>query len=77
MVLKRWDEAIDKLETGINLKPAYAEADTRLYLAEALLKAGRKTDAIRQLDYVSKMEPSYPSYEKPIDEAIDKLKQIA
>lgn len=76
MVLKNWEEAIEKLETGIGLKPGYAEADARLYLAEALLKAGRKADAINQLDHVSKMRPSYPDYEKPIDEAKAKLKEI-
>lgn len=76
MVLERWDEAIDKFETGINLRPAYSEADARLYLAEALLKAGRKTDAIEQLDYVTRMEPSYPDYEKPINEAKAKLEAI-
>ncbi|MGW8248712.1 MAG: tetratricopeptide repeat protein [Acidiferrobacterales bacterium] len=77
MVLKQWDEAIEKLEAGINLKPAYAEADARLYLAEALLKAGRKSDAIKQLEFISRMEPSYPGYEKPIEEAITKLEQIS
>jgi len=76
MVLKHWDEAIDKLETGLGLKPAYAEADARLYLAEALLKAGRKADAIKQLEHVSSMRPTYPSFEKPIDEAKTKLDEI-
>jgi tetratricopeptide (TPR) repeat protein len=76
MVLKHWDEAIEKLEAGINLKPAYAEADARLYLVEALLKAGRKSDAIKQLEYISTMQPSYPGYEKPIDEAKARLKEI-
>ena len=77
MVLKNWEEAIDKLETGIQLKPAYAEADARLYLAEALLKAGRKSDALAQLEYVSSMEPSYPGYEKPIEEAKSRLEEIS
>ena len=76
MVLKQWEEAIEKLETGIRLKPAYAEADARLYLAEALLKAGRKSDAIKQLEHVSSMEPSYPTFEKPIEEANSRLEEI-
>lgn len=77
MVLKQWDEAIEKLEAAINLNPAYAEADARLYLAEALLKAGRKDDAILQLQYVCTLEPSYPGFEKPINEAKAKLEEIS
>ena len=76
MVLKHWDEAIEKLEAGIRLKPTYAEADARLYLAEALLKAGRKSDAIKQLEYVCGMEPSYPGYENPINEARARLEEL-
>lgn len=73
MVLKRWEEAIDKLAKGISLNPAYAEADARLYLAKALLEAGRKSEAREQLEYVSRMKPTHPRYEKPIEEAKAKL----
>jgi class 3 adenylate cyclase/tetratricopeptide (TPR) repeat protein len=50
----RWDEAVDVLGRAAagfaSLEAAWEEARTRLFLAEALLRAGRKDEARRELD---------------------------
>src|SRR5512139_2086526 len=69
MKLQHWGEAVRVLRTGVDLKPAYGEADARLMLAQALLKHGDKNDAVAQLKLVAAMEPTYPSHETPIDQA--------
>jgi tetratricopeptide (TPR) repeat protein len=71
--LRHWDEAVKALSRGIELKPHYAEADARLYLAEALTNAGDLARAQEQLKLVASMEPSYPSYDKPMAEAKKRL----
>ena len=67
--LRHWNEAAMALSRGIELKPHYAEADARLFLAEALSNAGEIARAREQLLVVASMEPSYPSYDKPMLEA--------
>src|ERR1700685_378295 len=69
ITLRHWNEAIKSLRRGLALKPAYAEADARLFLAEALEGAGRLTEARREWRTVTEMEPSYPSYDQPMDHA--------
>ncbi|MBR1219262.1 tetratricopeptide repeat protein [Bradyrhizobium sp. U87765 SZCCT0131] len=71
--LHHWDEAIRALTRGIALKPHYCEADARLMLAEALYGAGRLRDARTQWDIVSRMQPEYPSYDLPMQEARQRL----
>ena len=74
--LGHWTESVKQLEHGITLKPHYCEGDARLFLAESLLKAGRKKDAITQWKLVADMEPEYPSYEAVPNEAKKRLAQI-
>lgn len=69
MKLHHWGEAVRVLERGVDLKPAYGEADARLMLAQALENHGDKNGAVAQLRIVVAMEPMYPSYDAPIDEA--------
>ena len=76
MRLRHWSEAIDALSRGINLKPHYAEADARLFLAEALLNAGDTKRARFELEHIAAMEPSYPSYDLPIKEARERLGKL-
>jgi uncharacterized protein HemY len=71
--LRHWSEAVKALQRGIDLRPAYAEADARLFLADALEGAGRRAEARRQWQIVLAMEPCYPSYEEPIATARRKL----
>jgi tetratricopeptide (TPR) repeat protein len=75
MLIKRhhWKEAVRALEQGLALQPHYAEADARLFLAEAYVRVGRKKDAEAQWRLVSAMEPCYPSGDKPMKEALAKL----
>jgi tetratricopeptide (TPR) repeat protein len=75
IMLRHWDEAIKSLRRGLSLKPAYAEADARLFLAEALEGAGKLTEARCEWHAVIKMEPSYPSYGEPMDDARRKLSE--
>jgi len=67
--LHQWSEAVKVLTIGVGLKPHYAEADARLFLAEALKASGDAELARKQLEIIASMEPSYPSYALPIDEA--------
>jgi Flp pilus assembly protein TadD len=73
--LQQWAAAVDALERAIALHPAYCEADTRIFLAEALLGAGNTARARVELEYVCGMEPSYPSYEEPMNSARRLLKE--
>jgi Tfp pilus assembly protein PilF len=70
-------EAIIELQKGIELKPHYCEADARLFLAAAYEKANDLSKAKEQWKIVEEMEPSYPSYEKPMREARKKLREHA
>ena len=71
--LRHFDEATRCLRVGVDLKPHYGEADARLILADALWGACRKVEAVAEWMTVSKMTPSYPSYEQPIEEAKRRL----
>jgi tetratricopeptide (TPR) repeat protein len=68
-------EAIRLLESGIAMKPHYAEADARLSLADALERSGVVEEAIAQWQLVMHMEPSYPSRHLPMQEAKRKLNE--
>jgi len=70
-------EAIIELQLGLALKPHYCEADARLFLAEAFEKAKHLSKAIEQWKIVEKMEPFYPSQDKPMQEAQRKLRRYA
>jgi tetratricopeptide (TPR) repeat protein len=69
----QYEEAIDLLQAGIALNPPYAEADARLMLADAFVCAGRQEQAVAEWRTVARMEPSYPSQDKPMEEARRKL----
>lgn len=71
--LQHWKQSIPILEKGISLKPSYGEGDARLFLAEAYLNADFKHKAIEQWEIVSKMQPTYPSYEHVQNKAIQML----
>ena len=71
--LQRFDDAVRMLRRGLELHPHYAEADARLFLADALDRSGQLDAAREQWRIISAMEPSYPSYEKAIEEARRKL----
>jgi tetratricopeptide (TPR) repeat protein len=67
------NEAIKSLEAGLALKPHYGEADARLFLADAFERSGNVEEAVAQWRAVAKMQPSYPSHERPMEEANRKL----
>lgn len=69
----QYSEAIKSLEAGLALKPHYAEADARLFLAEAFEHSGNVEQATAQWRVVSQMHPSYPSHECPLKDAKTKL----
>jgi Flp pilus assembly protein TadD len=71
----RFREAIRELECGVKLKHHYAEADSRLFLAEAYEAAGERSKARAEWSRISKMEGFYPSYDEPMKEARRKLAQ--
>jgi tetratricopeptide (TPR) repeat protein len=71
-----WTEAAKALKKGIALKPHYAEANARLFLAEALIKNGKTKDAIKELKFVANMKPCYPSYEIPMNQAKRILQEL-
>lgn len=73
----RPEEAIAELQRGVELKPHYGEPDARLFLAEAYEKANDLPKAMEQWGIVERMEPSYPSYDEPMQEARKKLQQYA
>lgn len=70
---KRFEEAIALLERGIALKPHYGFADAKLFLADALEGAGNIERAKNEWREVLELEPMYPSYDEPINEARQKL----
>jgi len=69
------EQAIIELKDGIALKPHYAEADARLFLAEAYERSGKIRSAKQQWALVADMKGSYPSYDEPMKEAREKLKE--
>jgi tetratricopeptide (TPR) repeat protein len=75
--LRHWREAVRALTRGIELDPAYGEADARLMLADALMGDGKPRQAVLQLRHVAAMDPTYPGYEAPIAEAKARLGKLA
>src|SRR2546427_10720826 len=67
--LRHFAEAARCLQAGVGLKPHYGEADARVFLGDALWLSGQLKEAERQWLVASNMEPMYPGYENPIDEA--------
>ena len=74
--LRHWSEAAKALTRGIDLKPHDAEADARLLLAEALAGGGELNRAREQYRMDASMEPSYPSYDKPMLAAKKRLAEM-
>ena len=72
--LRHFGEAARCLRAGVDLKPHYGEADARVFLADALWQAGRQKEAEDEWLTVSKMTPTYPGYDNPINEAKRRLK---
>ncbi|MDB6028638.1 MAG: repeat protein [Verrucomicrobiales bacterium] len=70
----RLKEAVQCYRDGLALKPHYGEADSRLMLASVLKKLGRMDEAVVEWQTVASMEPMYPSYEEPMNEAKRELK---
>lgn len=75
--LGNYREAVAELQRGLTLKPHYGEADARLFLAEAFEKEREILKAIEQWKIVRDMEPMYPSYDHPQQEAERKLREHA
>jgi Flp pilus assembly protein TadD len=75
--LGHWKEAATQFQRALDLKPHYCEGDTRLFLADALLKSGRKKEAMAQWKIVAAMKPEYPSYEAVPNEAKLRLAEHA
>ena len=71
----RFNDAIELLEQGIALKPHYGFADAKLFLAEAFEGAQMIPQAEEQWREVLELEPAYPSYDRPMEEARQKLQQ--
>ncbi len=72
---RNFDEAITLLEQGIALKPHYGFADSLLYLAEAFEGAKKLKQAKQTWREVLELEPMYPSFDHPMNEARRKLRQ--
>jgi len=68
-------EAISLLQAGLATKPHYAEADAKLFLAEALERSGALEEAIAQGQGVLRRKPSYPSRHRPMEDAKRKLNE--
>ena len=73
MEVRHFEEAVRCLKAGVDLKPHYGEADARLRLGDALWLAGQRREPEGQWLAASKMEPMYPGYSNPIDEAKRRL----
>ncbi len=69
----RFEEAVELLEQGVALKPHYGFADAKLFLADALVGSGNIEGAKEQWREVLELEPMYPSYDEPMNEAREKL----
>jgi predicted Zn-dependent protease len=74
--LGRWPESIRHFTAALALKPSYCEADWRIMLAESFVRCRRKERAIEEWRIVVTMEPAYPSYNGPIDEAKRQLEKF-
>ena len=71
MLVKKGEhlEAVEVLTNALSSKPNYGEADIRMLLAEALIALSMNKKAYQECKAVLKLEPSYPSYEGPLQEA--------
>jgi tetratricopeptide (TPR) repeat protein len=67
------EDSVRCYRDGLALKPHYGEADSRLMLADVLKRLGRTDEAVREWQTVVHLEPCYPSYEWPIEEASKEL----
>jgi Flp pilus assembly protein TadD len=65
----RLEDAVRCFRDGLALNPYYGNADAHMMLADVLKRLGRVDEAVREWQAVSQMEPMYPSYEWPIEEA--------
>jgi Tfp pilus assembly protein PilF len=72
---RKYEEAIQSLRRGIKLKPHYGYADVYLLLAEALVANSQIEEACKQWRFILTLEPMYPSYEHPHEEAKRLLKK--
>jgi tetratricopeptide (TPR) repeat protein len=68
-----YGEAIKMFWRALALQPHHTQADVRLFLAEALAKNGQIKDACREWRRVLTIEPGYPSYSAPHEEAKEML----
>jgi Flp pilus assembly protein TadD len=68
------EDSVRCYRDGLALKPYYGEADSRMMLADVLKRLGRIDEAVCEWQIVVQMEPNYPSYEWPIEEAKRELK---
>jgi tetratricopeptide (TPR) repeat protein len=75
--LGHWDQSIIQFLAALELKPHYCESDTRLGLADSYLKLGKLPKAIEQWRIVSRMTPTYPSYDETINAAKSLLDRYA
>jgi len=65
--------AVHSLEDGLKLKPHYGEADARCMLAEAFERLGNIKRAAVTWRQIANMESTYPSHDRPMEEAKKKL----
>jgi len=65
----RLEDAVRCFREGLALKPYYGNADAHMMLADVLKRLGRVDEAVCEWQVVAQMEPMYPSYEWPIEEA--------
>ena len=71
--LEQYPEAAELLEKGLELKPHYGEADSRLVLAEVYDHLGQVDKAVALWRQIIGMDSMYPSYGQPMEEAKKKL----
>lgn len=74
--LGRLKAAVGHYRDGLTLNPHYCEADARVMLANVLKKLNQLDEAVIEWEAVVKMEPMYPSYDKPIQDAKRELERL-
>lgn len=72
-LLGKYAEAAPFIENGLELKPHYGEADARFMLAEIYEHLGEINKAATLWRQIMTMDSTYPSYDKPMEEAKIKL----
>lgn len=70
-----WRAAADYLRAALSIEPKYLEGPSRLFLADLLVRNGRKKEAIEQWRIVAKMPPDGTGYGAVPDEAIIRLRE--